>query len=154
MRAIAEVSEPAVILAQPIAVPDEIGVQNSEIPNKRESSDGAPASAAPEMRCGARHVNSKPGPRPNRKGLGDAERAPQPRVAKRRTRALLRKQLKHGPRPGAQIEAAAQAADIPKPVLLAVTDELGVRIKRGEWRLSDHRVPPSRQGKEHRQESR
>jgi hypothetical protein len=44
-------------------------------------------------------------------------RAPKSQTA--RARALLRDQLKHGPKPGAQIEAAARAAEIPTPVLLA-----------------------------------
>jgi hypothetical protein len=43
--------------------------------------------------------------------------------------------VKRGPKPGAEIEAAAQAAAIPKAVLLAATDELGVRTRRGKWRL-------------------
>jgi hypothetical protein len=53
----------------------------------------------------------------------------------KRARALLRQQLKHGPRPGAQIEAAAEAAAIPKAVLIAATDEIGVKSRHGEWRL-------------------
>jgi hypothetical protein len=53
----------------------------------------------------------------------------------KRARALVREQLKHGPKPGAHVEAAAQAAAIPERALIAATDELGVRTKRGEWRL-------------------
>jgi hypothetical protein len=64
---------------------------------------------------------------------GGAGKALQP-VGKR-ARALVREQLKHGPKPAAQIEAAAQAAEIPKAVLLAATDELGVRTQRGQWWL-------------------
>jgi hypothetical protein len=51
----------------------------------------------------------------------------------KRDRALLRDQLKHGPRPAAQVEAAARAADIPKHALLDATDALGVRARRGRW---------------------
>jgi hypothetical protein len=53
-----------------------------------------------------------------------------------RARALLREQLKYGPTPAAQVEVAAAAAEIPRLVLLAATDELGVRSRRGEWRLT------------------
>jgi hypothetical protein len=50
-------------------------------------------------------------------------------------RALLREQLANGPRSGALVEAAARAAEIPKPALLAATDALGVRTHRGQWWL-------------------
>jgi hypothetical protein len=41
-----------------------------------------------------------------------------------------------GPKPGrASVEAAAQAAAIPKRDLLAVTDALDVRTQRGQWWL-------------------
>jgi hypothetical protein len=50
-------------------------------------------------------------------------------------RELVREHLKHGPAPGAAIEAAAQAAAIPKPALIAAAEALGVRTKRGEWWL-------------------
>ena len=53
----------------------------------------------------------------------------------KRAQALVREQLKHGPKPGAEIEAAAEAAAIPKRALIAATDALGVVTKRGEWRL-------------------
>jgi hypothetical protein len=47
----------------------------------------------------------------------------------------LRRELKRGPRSGAQIEAAAEAAAIDARSLLAVADALGVRTRRGEWWL-------------------
>jgi hypothetical protein len=53
----------------------------------------------------------------------------------KRARALLRRELKGGPRPGAQVEAAAEAAEIPERSLLAATDALGVRTQRGQWWL-------------------
>jgi hypothetical protein len=65
---------------------------------------------------------------PSRKRLG-----PPPMV--RQARALLRKQLADGPRPGTEIEAAAEAAEIPKRELLAACDGLDVRTQRGQWRL-------------------
>jgi hypothetical protein len=34
---------------------------------------------------------------------------------------------------GAQIETAAQAAEIPEPVLIAAADALRVRTQRGQW---------------------
>jgi len=56
-------------------------------------------------------------------------------VCQQRARALLRDQLKHGPKPGAQIEAAARAAEIPEHSLIAAADALGVRTRRGQWWL-------------------
>jgi hypothetical protein len=48
----------------------------------------------------------------------------------------LREQLGNGPKPGAQIAAAAQAADIPERFLIAAaSDALGVRTQHGQWRL-------------------
>ena len=52
-----------------------------------------------------------------------------------RARVLLRKCLRHGPWPGAQIETVAEAAGIPEHALLAAADQLGVLTRRGEWRL-------------------
>jgi hypothetical protein len=70
------------------------------------------------------------------KGQGPRVRAPKRTLSSAaQARALLREQLKHGPKPAAQVEAAAAAAAIPRLVLLAATDELGVRSRRGEWRL-------------------
>jgi hypothetical protein len=48
---------------------------------------------------------------------------------------LLQRQLADGPKPGALVEAAAQAAEIPKRELLAAADVLGVRTQRGQWWL-------------------
>jgi hypothetical protein len=47
----------------------------------------------------------------------------------------VRTQLKHGPKPGVEIEAAAKAALISEHVLIRAADELGVVTKGGEWRL-------------------
>lgn len=52
-----------------------------------------------------------------------------------RARALVREQLKDGPRAGAEIEAAADAAAIPARSLIAAASALGVRTRRGEWWL-------------------
>jgi hypothetical protein len=52
-----------------------------------------------------------------------------------RARRLLQQELRNGPRRGEHIERAAQAAAISKPLLLTAADQLGVRSKRGEWRL-------------------
>jgi hypothetical protein len=73
--------------------------------------------------------------KPRRDRGARVRRAPKPSPETARACELLHEQLKHGPRPAAEIEAAAQAAEIPKRVLIAATDELGVRSKRGEWRL-------------------
>jgi hypothetical protein len=50
-------------------------------------------------------------------------------------RALLQEQLADGPKPGALVEAAAQAAEIPKRELLTACDGLDVRARRGQWWL-------------------
>jgi hypothetical protein len=50
-----------------------------------------------------------------------------------RALALVRDQLKHGPKPAAQIEAAAEAAAIPERSLIAAASSLGVRTQRGQW---------------------
>jgi hypothetical protein len=52
-------------------------------------------------------------------------------VVLRRARELLRGQLSSGPKPGAQIEAAAEVLDIPPRSLIAAADALGVRTQRG-----------------------
>jgi hypothetical protein len=44
-----------------------------------------------------------------------------------RARALLREQLADGPKPVTTIEAAAQAAEIPKRELIAAANARGVR---------------------------
>jgi hypothetical protein len=46
--------------------------------------------------------------------------------------APLRKQLANGPKPGSQIEAAAEAAEIPTRFLIRTASALGVRAKRGQ----------------------
>jgi hypothetical protein len=65
----------------------------------------------------------------------------------KRARALVREHLKHGPRPGAQIEIAAKAAEIPERSLIAAATALGVRTQRGQWwipRRADTRRDESR----------
>jgi hypothetical protein len=109
----------------PIAAADALGV----MAKKREWRLRAKAKAAAGG-AASRPIDGVP----DEGGEGHAVHDP---ARAKRARALVREQLKHGPRPGAQIEAAALAADIPQPVLLVVTDELGVRTKRGEWRLPE-----------------
>jgi hypothetical protein len=53
----------------------------------------------------------------------------------KRACALLRDQLKHGLKLAAEIEAAAEAAEIPKDVLLDAADALGIRTRQGQWWL-------------------
>jgi hypothetical protein len=79
-------------------------------------------------------------PPPASEGVEPKPEAPKPRnralpPEQKRARALLRRELKGGPRPGAQVEAAAEAAEIPERSLLAATDALGVRTQRGQWWL-------------------
>lgn len=57
------------------------------------------------------------------------------RRASERAQRLLLEQLANGPRPGSQLEAAAQAAEIPESALIAAADALGVRTQRGQWWL-------------------
>jgi hypothetical protein len=47
----------------------------------------------------------------------------------------VRRALAHGPKPGADMEAAATAAAIPADVLLAAVDVLRVVTRRSDWRL-------------------
>jgi hypothetical protein len=56
-----------------------------------------------------------------------------------RARALVRERLKHGPKPEAEIEAAAQAAEIPKRSLIAAASVLGVRTQKGQWWIPGQR---------------
>ena len=54
-----------------------------------------------------------------------------------RARALVREQLKHGPRSEASIVSAAEAAKISELVLIAAASVLGVRTQKGQWWLPD-----------------
>ena len=53
----------------------------------------------------------------------------------KRARAFLQQRLKDGPKPGAELEAAAKAVAIPESALIRAADALGVLSRRGEWRL-------------------
>ena len=50
-----------------------------------------------------------------------------------RAQALVREQLRHGPRPGSSVMAAAEVAAIPERTLIAAASALGVRTQRGQW---------------------
>jgi hypothetical protein len=56
-------------------------------------------------------------------------------ITDKRARDFLQHCLKDGPKPGAEIEAAAAAAAIPENTLIRAADALGVLSRRGEWRL-------------------
>lgn len=58
-------------------------------------------------------------------------KAGRPKVAAR-ARKVLRQQLANGPRSESQIEAAAEAAEIPERILIAAADALGLVTKKGE----------------------
>jgi hypothetical protein len=47
----------------------------------------------------------------------------------------VRAQLADGPKPGASVEAAAEAAEISERALVAAADVLGVRTQKGQWWL-------------------
>jgi hypothetical protein len=74
-------------------------------------------------------ATSTPAPRVSR---ARQKRLPRPDVSQR-ARALVRQQLANGPKPGAQVEAAAEAAEIPERSLIRAADALGVRTQRGQW---------------------
>jgi hypothetical protein len=59
----------------------------------------------------------------------------------RQARALLRQELKDGPKPGALVEAAAAAAALPERSLIRAADALGVRTQRGQWWLPTRKSP-------------
>jgi hypothetical protein len=87
----------------------------------RGEAGAAPAKVRPKRQRAA----AEPPPR--------KRRSRPPRI--QQARALLREQLTGGPKPGALVEAAAKAAEIPKRELLAAADALGVRCRRGRWWL-------------------
>lgn len=64
----------------------------------------------------------------------DGAEPARPRV-RERAQALLREQLANGPKPASQIEAAAEAAEIPEHSLIDAADALGVRTQRKRWWL-------------------
>jgi hypothetical protein len=55
------------------------------------------------------------------------------RSARARALALVREQLKDGPKPEASIMAAAEAGEISEHVLIAAACVLRVRTQRGQW---------------------
>jgi hypothetical protein len=54
-----------------------------------------------------------------------------------RSQALVREQLKHGPKPESTVLAAAHLAEIPERSPIAAADALGVRTRKGVWWLPD-----------------
>ncbi len=54
------------------------------------------------------------------------------RTSVQQARALLQEQLANGPRPGSQIEVAAEEAEIPMRSLIVAADALGVRTQKGQ----------------------
>ena len=67
--------------------------------------------------------------------------AERPRVTER-SRTLLHKQFANGLKPESQIEAAAKAAEISRPVLIAAAERLGVRTQRRQWWLLSAKLAP------------
>jgi hypothetical protein len=78
----------------------------------------------------------KNGPVSKPPGAPPAVRTKKERAALIKARALLRKQLKDGPRPGRAVEIAAAEQGLAK-VLVAAADDLGVRTQRGQWWLPE-----------------
>jgi hypothetical protein len=52
--------------------------------------------------------------------------------------ALVREQLKHGPKPELTVMAGAHLADIPERSLIAAADALGVRTRKGQWGIPEN----------------
>jgi hypothetical protein len=108
------VREAMATIAQPQSGPAPTSSRD-EVSKRREPASGE---VIPPNAGARRNVNG---------GASRARGIEPPEV--KHARALLRQELRDGPRPGAEIEAAAQAANIPKAALIAATDELGVRTK-------------------------
>ena len=81
---------------------------------------------APEPKRVRRKRKRKPGAPPA--SMSNPAQRSQP---SERARALVRERLADGPKPGWEIEAAAEAAAIPEHALIAAADELGVVTARG-----------------------
>jgi hypothetical protein len=93
---------------------------------KHEETDRRPAertARTPPDRVGQKRSTNPPAPRSER------------RRASERAQRLLLDQLANGPKPGALIEAAAEAAEISERALVAAADVLGVRTQKGQWWL-------------------
>jgi hypothetical protein len=91
---------------------------------KREEKPALPPSPprSPAPIANPASIPSRPA-RGGRRGVGE------------RARTLVREQLQHGPRPESHVVAAAKASAIPERSLIAAADALGVRARRGQWRL-------------------
>jgi hypothetical protein len=105
-----------------------------------DRADLASSDPGEAKRIFARLTNSSGTARQPKKPVTSKARPPAPMPERRgrppkvtQARALLRQQLADGPRPGTEIEAAAQAAEIPKRELLAAADTLDVRTQREQW---------------------
>jgi len=95
---------------------------------KHEETDRRPVertacACTPPDRVGQKRSTNPPAPRSER------------RRASERAQRLLLDQLANGPKPGALIEAAAEAAEISERALVAAADVLGVRTLKGQWWL-------------------
>jgi hypothetical protein len=99
----------------------------------------APTTAAPSPAAGPeRPLNCEILPPAKKREPGKAksrgwmERRGRP---SKRAQALVREQLKHGPKPESAVMAAAHFADIPERSLIAAADAIGVRTRKGQWWL-------------------
>ena len=96
------------------------------VTEKHEETDRRPVertARTPPDRVGQKRSTNPPAPRSER------------RRASERAQRLLLDQLANGPKPGALIEAAAEAAEISERALVAAADVLGVRTLKGQWWL-------------------
>jgi hypothetical protein len=71
----------------------------------------------------------------------EAKKASRSKGATARAHMFLREQLADGPRPGTQIEAAAQAAEIPARSLISAAPALGDVCSRVPLRRGFARIP-------------
>jgi hypothetical protein len=98
------------------------------VTDKHEETDYRPVertarACTPRDRVGQKRSTNAPAPLSER------------RRASERAQRLLLAHLANGPKPGALIEAAAEAAEISERALVAAADVLGVRTQKGQWWL-------------------
>ena len=80
-----------------------------------------------------RRIASEPASKPEPKAAECAPRREWRGRPSKRAQALVREQFAQGPKRGEEVQAAAEAADIPERALIAAASALGVRTRKGQW---------------------
>ena len=112
--------------------------QASVVARKRHGRRFAASYRCRPDRAGGRKGNASPPELPAKRPAG-----PMAWVPERGTRALVREQLRQGPRPEAHVLAVAEGASCPERSLITAADALGVRTHRGQrWLPSFKNVGP------------